>query len=125
MRAPLRTAQGFLDDLDRLASWLALSRMSLCPSTEDERSDDSFVNSDLEILDEVVVPDAKARLPKKRPAGGSLSKLNRKKAVSAAAQEPLQLISGGPAAKRWRAAWWRGALPPRWIRPNSTASLCV
>ena len=74
MRAPLRTAQGFLDDLDRLASWLvALSRMSLCPSTEDERSDDSFVDSDLEILDEVVVPDAKARLPKKRPAGGSLS----------------------------------------------------
>ena len=78
-------------------TWLASSRLSLCPSTEDERSDDSFVDSDLAILDEVVVPDAKARLPKKRPAGGSLSKLNRKKAVSAAAQEPLQLISGGEA----------------------------
>jgi hypothetical protein len=37
----------------------------------------------------VVVPDAKARLPKKRPAGGSLSKLNRKKAVSAAARAAL------------------------------------
>ena len=117
----MRTAQGFLDDLDRLASWLALSRMSLCPSTEDERSDDSFVDSDLAILDEVVVPDAKARLPKKRPAGGSLSKLNRKKAVSAAAQEPLQLISGREALEGCVVA--RRA--PRWIRPNSTASWCV
>ena len=65
--------------------------------SEDERSDDSFVDSDLEILAEVIVPVAKARPPKKPPGGGSLSRLSRKKEVSRAAKEPLRLISGGKA----------------------------
>jgi hypothetical protein len=65
--------------------------------SEDERSDDSFVDSDLEILAEVAVPHAKARLPRKPPGGGSLSRLSRKKEVSRAAKEPLRLISGGKA----------------------------
>ena len=68
--------------------------------SDDGESDGSYVDSDLELRADVVVPDNKARLAKKRSDGqSSRSKLNRKHTVTAAAKAPLERISGGKPLK--------------------------